>query len=1198
MYFNKLLLFTVLTSLTMVYTFSYSQSCDTLRNYNLSDTFYEFTGVEGHPLGHEKLNTGTSPVTQWAEPYTVAAPTEVRRLQFVPWLVHDAGGSVTFNVYNDNAGVPGGVIGSQTVPLADFTEYTFTEVDFTTPVAVSGSFFVGIELTYTTPQDTLAILGTHKPGGINYTQMFFDGAWTPVENVYVLNGTEDFISAWRLDVLTSNAPAPSADFTSNNNACLGGEFTVDGSLSQNVDQYEWVHTDDPFNQIYDDASGVNATLVPTVSTGDHAIYLIADGGCMTDIQGYLVNVFDPVSATVTPSNTTCGNNNGEITITNPIGGSGNYSYSLDGVNFQTNNVFANLAPNTYTVWVVSAGDACEETYTVTVGATPKETITVSADQTTCAGDQVTLSSSGNGTIEWFEGTNVIGSGTTVMVSPTVTTTYEAVLTDANNCEDTSEVTVNVNALPLVDAGADASICLNDNIVISASGATSYTWDNSLGNGASQTVSPTTSTTYEVTGVDGNNCSNTDIVTITVDPLPTIQANADETICEGGNYTISATGGVSYTWDNGIPAGSTHTVSPTSTTIYTVTGIGANGCENTDEVVVTVTPLDDASFTFNNYCDLATTNGPTNIVTSGGTFSFNPTPTDGATIDGTSGEISDGVAGATYTVEYITNGTCPNSSTETVSVQSSDDPSFMYDDICLGNGLAIEPYNIATTGGSFSFVVAPTDGATIDVTTGEISSATNGSIYQVEYLTPTGVCQSSSTESIEVFNAPTVQTSVDEVICEQDQVTISASGATTYNWDNNLGTGQNHSVSPLNSTIYTVTGTDNNGCTNTDMVSITVNPLPTVSAGTDETICDGQSTSLEATGAATYLWDNNLGTSATQTVSPVVTTVYEVIGTDINGCENSDQVVITVNVTPQVDAGLNFVGCEGDEITLTATGASTYIWDNGVLQNTPFIPGVGSVTYTVTGTAANGCEDQDQVSVEIHELPIVDAGADQTVCDGEAITLSATVTVGTIDWDNNVLDNESFVPQNNETYTVTANNNGCFASDEVFVEVLPLPTVTAGDPQTLCLNHAPVTLTGSPTGGSFSGNGIVSNEFDPELAGEGAHTITYTYQDVNGCQAFDEVIFTVDGCASLEENKLSDMITLHPNPASNYFEIVLEGSAIIENIQLISSEGKLVAIDLMNKNNTIKVATASLQRGAYFVRIQTREGVAVKKLILH
>merc|ERR1711991_87775 len=134
--------------------------------------------------------------------------------------------------------------------------------------------------------------------------------------------------------------------------------------------------------------------------------------------------------------------------------------------------------------------------------------------------------------------------------------------------------------------------------------------------------------------------------------------------------------------------------------------------------------------------------------SGGTFAFNPVPTDGATIDGSTGEISDGVTGNTYTVEYTTNGTCPSSSTQTVTVQTNDDPSFDYDDICLGNGLPIEPSNIATTGGTFDFVTVPGDGATIDGTSGVISGATQGSTYNVEYTTPTGVCQASSTTTVE------------------------------------------------------------------------------------------------------------------------------------------------------------------------------------------------------------------------------------------------------------------------------------------------------------------------------------------------------------------------------------------------------------------------------------------------------------------
>src|SRR5690606_22484783 len=77
---------------------------------------------------------------------------------------------------------------------------------------------------------------------------------------------------------------------------------------------------------------------------------------------------------------------------------------------------------------------------------------------------------------------------------------------------------------------------------------------------------------------------------------------------------------------------------------------------------------DAGFDFNDFCE-GSTNGPTNVVTAGGTFAFNPVPTDGATINSTTGEISNEVPGATYTVEYTVGGACPVSEIQTVDVTS-------------------------------------------------------------------------------------------------------------------------------------------------------------------------------------------------------------------------------------------------------------------------------------------------------------------------------------------------------------------------------------------------------------------------------------------------------------------------------------------------------------------------------------------------
>src|SRR5690554_6056531 len=1030
-----------LISCVSLFTFSnaigQSASCDTLYNYVNGDSFYNFSGDNGSPLGHDKLSDGTT-VDAWAEPYTATSATEVRALYFAPQQAHDAGGSVKFIVYTDNSGVPGTEISSELVQMSEFTPNYYYKVEFTNPANVSGNFFVGYELYYsgTAIVDSFAIGGTFKPGGTNFTQFLNNGVWQNADDVYTIEPNSDpFVSAWDLQVLTSLAPAPTADFTVNTlTLCLGGgNFLPDGSTSTNADYFDFTLRSNDQLTIYDRQSGVTPTLTPTVVGSGQVLVLFAHGGCESVGIGGTVNVLAPISATNTTVNSTCGNDNGSITVSNPTGGSGTYSYSVDGSTPQSNATFTGLTAGSHSVIVSSSGLGCSYTMNPTVTATPQEFITVNPGATICAGETTTISASGTGTIEWFNGGTSIGSGTSLSVSPTGTTTFDATLTDGNGCADTKQVTVTVNALPTVNAGSDVNLCIGNSTSITASGASTYVWNNSLGAGATHSVNPTTLTIYEVTGTDANGCENTDQVTVTVNALPTISASNDVTICNGesalisatggstyswdnglgagashnvtpstltsyevtgtdangcentdqvtvtvnalptisagsdlaicvgDNTTITANGGVSYIWDNSLGAGASHAVTPTGTTTYQVTGTGANGCENTSSVTVTVNPYDDASFTFNNFCELSMTNGPTNIITTGGTFSFNPVPTDGATINTTSGEISNGVNGASYTVEYTTSGSCPSTSTETVSVQSNDDPTFSYDNICLGNGLTVLPNNIATPGGTYAFFTAPTDGTTINTSTGEVINPTLGTSYAVEYTTPTGACQSSSVENKTVYTAPTVNLSATATtICMNEATDLQASGnAISYAWDNGLSSGTTHSVTPSSTTTYTVTGTDANGCTNSANETINVNSLPVVDAGLDQIVCENETVNMTATGAVSYAWDNGLGNGATQSITALTTQTYTVTGTDANNCENTDQITINVNQLPIVDAGQDVSICNGDQITITANGANTYNWDNGLGAGAAHnVSPTVTTTYIVTGTGLNTCENTD------------------------------------------------------------------------------------------------------------------------------------------------------------------------------------------------------------------------------------------------
>lgn len=147
-------IFVTMVALTLGFStlFSQSASCDTIRNYVPGDDLFELSAtpsVNGFVWGHNLVNNGTEPVIGWGERYTVAGPIEIRRLVFVPWKVVNGGGSVTFHVYSDDAGLPGTSQESIVVPLVDLTENILNEVDFANPHTANGAFWVVMEMNYT-----------------------------------------------------------------------------------------------------------------------------------------------------------------------------------------------------------------------------------------------------------------------------------------------------------------------------------------------------------------------------------------------------------------------------------------------------------------------------------------------------------------------------------------------------------------------------------------------------------------------------------------------------------------------------------------------------------------------------------------------------------------------------------------------------------------------------------------------------------------------------------------------------------------------------------------------------------------------------------------------------------------------------------------------------------------------------------------
>jgi hypothetical protein len=288
--------------------------------------------------------------------------------------------------------------------------------------------------------------------------------------------------------------------------------------------------------------------------------------------------------------------------------------------------------------------------------------------------------------------------------------------------------------------------------------------------------------------------------------------------------------------------------------------------------------------------------------------------------------------------------------------------------------------------------------------------------------------------------PTAAVSAASAICLGDTTALNASGASTYLWMPGNLIGSSVNVTPNATTTYTVTGTDVNGCVSSDTVSVTINSLPVVAAvSTVGSICEGQSDTLLASGAQSYLWSTG-GFAAQEVVAPLTTTTYSLTGTDINGCSNTATVTVNVNLLPSIAATASSdTVCLGLSTTLTALGASSYIWSSGGTAATEIVTPAASTTYTVYGTDINGCMDTATISVTVNSLPAVSAASSAaTFCEADANgALVGLPAQGT--WSGPGVTGNSFNPAtagagtHNVVYTYT-DNNGCSNSDTLILIV--------------------------------------------------------------------------------------------------------------------------------------------------------------------
>jgi len=718
--------------------------------------------------------------------------------------------------------------------------------------------------------------------------------------------------------------------------------------------------------------------------------------------------------------------------------------------------------NTYYIVVDGfAGDICSYTISATSGVQVVEAVATS--EFICDGSSTDIEAliTGTGSYTYSWSSDPVGftsSSATNTVSPTQNTEYIVEVQGYCGTTTTASVYVTVNDNPTVNAGADQTICDNENANLTATangGASgySYVWD-IPGSGANQTVSPNSTTSYNVTVTDANGCQDSDAITINVNPSPTANAGLDQTICDGQSANLTASGGGTYSWSSG-GNGSIETVSPSTNTTYTVTVTNGFSCQDSDDVLVNVNPLPNA-FAGN---DITVCNGGTATISATGGTSY--------LWDGGLG------AGASHTINNITT--------------------------------------------PVTYTVTVTD-------------ANN--------------CQNTDDIFIDVGSALTPDAGADTDICEGQSHTLVASGGVNYSWDQGLGTGSSHLISPASTTTYTVNVDDGAGCSGSASVTITVNPNPTADAGLDQAICEGQTATISATGGTSYNWDNGLGAGQSHDVNPSSTTTYIVTITDANNCEDTDDIVITVNQNPSILASADQTICFGESADLTAngTGVTSYNWTSSSGGNFPgqdiTITPSTTTTYYVTGTNADNCDALDSLVVNVNDLPQIDTSS-IAVTDGNCIngggTISGITVIGTPTytylWNdglNNVGNTISVGDLLPGTYTLTVTDgNDCENSINVDVSFSDLSVVAANDdsvstyPNVSVISNAAINDTGdvstitiidSPLNGTANYLGGGEFEYTPNTGFIGIDSLVYEICDpvcVTQCERAT-IYFTVNG----------------------------------------------------------------------------------------